>query len=227
MLSAEILMTQGLRAMSTEVPMGLRSSENIYTTRKTTVAISKRALAVAVLLIVAVAAYWYWSPYVAMNSIRKAAQQGDAENFNRRVDFPKLRESLKGQFKAQMAAAMGDVSKSRSDAERAGGALGAMLGMTMADRMIDAMVSPEMAMKALSEGKLQHPSSRAKSRPQADQKDIKWRVERYGVDRVIAYGGQAGVDSKASDPSVGFVFDREGFATWKLSEIRLPSSPKP
>ena len=190
--------------------------------------ISKRSItSAAVVIAAAIAAYWYWSPYIAMNSIREAAKQGDAENFNRRVDYPKLRESLKGQFKAQMAGIIGEPDKGSNDARRAGGALGAMLGMAMADRMIDAMVSPEMVMKAMSEGKFQNPSQRERGDPNVIGKDVKWNVERYGVDRVIAYGGEAGKGAVPMDRKVGFVLDRAGFATWKLSEVRLPAPLKP
>lgn len=50
---------------------------------------------------------------------------------------------------------------------------------------------------------------------------MRWTVERKGVDRVIAFG--ANDDQEPTAKQVGFVFDRSGFATWKLSEIRLPA----
>jgi hypothetical protein len=64
----------------------------------------KAAVVVAAL---AVPAYWYWSPYHALHSMKAAAQARDADDFNQYVDYPKLRESLKGQFSAMMAESLG------------------------------------------------------------------------------------------------------------------------
>jgi len=50
-----------------------------------------------------VGAYWYWSPFLAMHQLRTAAREGDTDSFNDRVNYPRLRESLKGQFSAMMA----------------------------------------------------------------------------------------------------------------------------
>ncbi len=41
-----------------------------------------------------------------------------------------------------------------------------------------------------------------------------------GVDKYIAYGGKA--DAPVNE-RIGLVLERSGFATWKLTEVRLPS----
>lgn len=178
----------------------------------------RNAVVAAALAITAIGAYWYWSPYLAMSSIRSAAKAQDADAFNQHVDYPKLRESFKGQFAARMADVMGKSSSGDNDFTKAGAALGAALGMVLVDRMIDAMVRPEMVMKAMSEAKLQPPDAASKDPEPADSK-TRWSVERKGVDRVIAYGQEA----EGKTRGVGFVFDRSGFASWKLTEIRLPA----
>jgi 23S rRNA A2030 N6-methylase RlmJ len=56
----------------------------------------------------ATAGYWYYySPMLAMQTMRDAAQARHAESFNRHVDYPKLRESLKGQMAARVAEQLG------------------------------------------------------------------------------------------------------------------------
>jgi len=177
------------------------------------------------LLIAATGAYWYWSPYLAMNSMQSATEKQDTDAFNQYVDYPKLRESLKGQFSAMMTRELGTRPASGSDMENAGAALGTMLGLAFADRFIDAMVRPEVVMQAMAEGKLQNPARRVQTDTGApasqDRDDIKWSVERKGVDRVVARGTQGHV---SLEETPGFVFDRSGFASWKLTEIRLPAS---
>lgn len=183
---------------------------------------AKLTKAAIVAVAVAVPAYWYWSPYVAMHSMKAAAKAKDADAFNAYVDYPKLRESLKGQFSAMMADTMQQAGRGGSDMEKAGASLGAMLGMALADRFIDAMVRPEFVMKAMSEAKLEAPGASKPAEGASDKpRDVRWTVERKGTDRVIAYGADDVQEPTAKQ--VGFVFDRSGFAAWKLSEIRLPA----
>lgn len=184
---------------------------------------TRTVAAFVALSVAAVAGYWYWSPFLALNSMKSAAQKRDADEFNQYVDYPKLRESLKGQFNARLADVMGK-SSGGTGMEQAGAALGAMLGLAMVDRMIDAMVRPEMVMRAMSEAKLQNPASTAHgsaSDAQDKTRDLTWTIERKGSDRVIAYGNRQAQDP--GEPRAGFVFDRTGFASWKLTEIRLPA----
>ena len=178
--------------------------------------LSSRALAlIVVLAAAAIAAYWYWSPHMALRSMRSAAVAGDVDELSQFVDYPKLRESMKGQFKARMAKTIGEAGEKSGFA-----ALGAMIGMAMVDQMIDAMVRPEMLAASISKGRLQDPANAAASAPAASA-PVAWRLDRKTADRVVAVP----LDRKGPQPQhreVGFVFDREGFATWKLTEIRLP-----
>ena len=153
--------------------------------------------------------------------MRAAAEARDADAFNRYVDYGKLRESLKGQFSALMVRS---VSKSTSgnNAESAGAALGMALGLAFADKMIEALVRPEMVMSAMNEARLKQPGMGTDNTKA--KRNVRWTIERKGVDRVIAYGNDAANESAPQSERVGFVFDREGFARWKLTEIRLPDA---
>ena len=53
----------------------------------------------------------YWSPILALRSLQTAAQDGDAEAFNEHVDYPRLRDSVKGQFSATLAQKLGTEDK--------------------------------------------------------------------------------------------------------------------
>ncbi|WP_067278242.1 DUF2939 domain-containing protein [Mitsuaria sp. 7] len=193
---------------------------------------SKVALVAAVL---ALAAYWYWSPWLAIHQMRNAAKAGDATAFNERVDYPLLRESLKGQLSGAIGARTNDRSESGSDIAKAGAALGSLFATAMVDRLVDAFVRPESVMRIMQEGKLMpRRDSRSKAPNEApsdeggetdgsatpSKREPIWTTERQGVDTFILYARRAG---QAEDRRTGLVFQRRGFASWVLTEIRLPA----
>ncbi len=179
---------------------------------------SKLKIAIGALLALAlsVGAHWYYSPYIAMNSMVNAAKAKDADKFNDYVDYPSLRESFKGQFSAKLADVMGSQPSNRFSA------LGTMLGMTMINQMVDALVRPELVMKMMEEGKAQQPNKSANGKQPSDESDTKapkWEFERKGTDLVLATPIQKG----SNDSQPVFVFRRAGYANWKLTEVRLPA----
>lgn len=172
---------------------------------------------------ISLGAYWYLSPYAAMHSMRSAAEARDADAFNQYVDYARLRESLKGQFAAALA---GEAGKAAGSSQSGGAALGAMLGMAFMDKMIDAMVRPEVVMGLMNNAKLNGQQQAAGGPKDSSTSDVKWTFERKGMSRLIAYGAKEDETTSAASSApekVGFVFEREGFASWRLTEVRLPS----
>jgi hypothetical protein len=101
---------------------------------------SLRAFAIAIVVIVVVAAlgYGYASPYIALDSLKRAADARDAETVNEYVDFPALRESLKQQVTGLLAR--------RLDAQHNGNplaAIGAMIGVALIGPLVDAYATPD------------------------------------------------------------------------------------
>lgn len=183
------------------------------------------AVVAAVAFAVAGVAYWYWSPLIALHELQTAAQARDSDAFNRHVDYAKLRDSLKSQLGAKVADAMGDGSAGGN----AGAALGTMLGMAIADRMIEVLVRPEVVMMAMSDGVLSEAAGHAAGAVGAGagagagepkRPAVQWTLDHEGVDRVVAYASIPG--KGAAGGATGFVFDRDGFAGWKLTGVRLP-----
>ncbi|WP_067065439.1 DUF2939 domain-containing protein [Roseateles chitosanitabidus] len=188
----------------------------------------------AIAVVLGVAAYWYWSPFLAIHQLRAAAKAGDADAFSEHVDYPRLRDSLKGQLSAAIGGRMAE-RMPRSDVGKAGAALGALFASAMTDRLVDAIVRPEAVMRILQEGRLM-PRSAARggesddspppetpdasgSAPAPSRAPI-WSTERQGVDTFILYARQAG---QPEDRRTGLVLERRGFASWQLTEIRMPS----
>ncbi|MCW5640965.1 MAG: DUF2939 domain-containing protein [Rhodoferax sp.] len=102
-----------------------------------------------VLAVAAISGYWYGSPYIAVKQLQAAAKESDADAFNERVDYPKLRESLKGQFSAILAERLGASPRQGNEFAKVGAAIGTMLGLTMVNTMVDAMVRPETVMHSM------------------------------------------------------------------------------
>lgn len=177
-----------------------------------------KAIAAAVVLTATAAGgYWYYSPHLALKAMQDAAQQKDADAFNQHVDYPKLRESIKGQMATVMTEQIGKSAGSGAES------FGAMLGMAMVNQFVDALVRPEMVMKTMQSGEFAPKTPGGSSTVPANEKRS-WTFERKGTDKLIAYPR----DPKASDQpaSVGIVFERYGFADWKLTEIRFPAESK-
>lgn len=194
---------------------------------------SKVIKVAAVIAVLAIASYWYWSPFLAVQQMRSAAEKQDADAFNERVDYPKLRESLKGQF----SALLGDQMAKTQDSGNPFAALGAMLGGAMVNQFVDAMVRPEAVMRAMQNGKMglkPKPSDStpsAESTPSAAKQESsaskpKWTYDRKGVDKLIAYATDPEKPLAPNAEKLGVVFERNGFANWKLTEVRLPTMNK-
>lgn len=170
-------------------------------------------MATVALVAAGVGGYWHYSPYLSMHAMRQAAQRQDADAFNEKVDYPRLRESLKGQMSAMMTEKMAGSGGNGFEA------LGAMLGMALLNPMIDAFVRPEVVMKAMQKGEFDPAGKGAAATESDSKKPVQWDFERPSLHKIIAYPKEQG---HSEGSRVGFVFERSGFADWKLTEIRLP-----
>ncbi|MEC5163354.1 MULTISPECIES: DUF2939 domain-containing protein [unclassified Janthinobacterium] len=184
----------------------------------------------ALATIVAVAAYWYWSPLLAVRQLQSAVRSRDAVAFSEHVDYPKVRQSIKGQFSALF----------QNEMERSGGVdralgangadFGARLGALMVDRFVDAVVQPESMMLAMRSGQFA-PSNRQRSAgasaPAATPKEkFIWKYERRGLNNVVVHAADPDAADAAGRGILGLVFQRSGFADWKLTEVRMSSANK-
>jgi hypothetical protein len=174
------------------------------------------------------APYWHMSPVLAIRSMRAASVAADADMFNNYVDYPKLRESLKGRLIANMAKLM-EPKGGTSEGANGFAALGAVLGLAMINSVVDAMVRPEVVMQAMKDGKLGKgkvfeappPGPEAPATKASEPGPLpEWVTERKGMDKYVVHLREAG---KPED-LVSLVFERSGIATWKLTELR-PNFP--
>lgn len=186
-------------------------------------AIVKASVAAAA---VALAGYWYWSPLLTLHQMRAAAEARDADAFNDHVDYPRLRESLKGQFSSMMTKQLASRPEPDNDFAKAGAALGSVLGLAMVDRFVDALVRPEMVMRAMQEGRFQIKDNAASSdearviAADTDVNSLKRALKLYKLDNGQYPTNEQGLKALVERPTTGPVSPN-----WRALIERLPNDP--
>lgn len=180
-----------------------------------------RSLATFPIVLGLLAAYWYVAPYLALMAMKSAAEKQDAEAFNARVDYPRLRENLR----IELLAALGGGAKNSNAASDPMQGMGEDLAKAMVMPLIDELVRPEVVMRAMTEGKLQRQrKGTANNAPQEKHQNgmdsIDWRTERSGMNRFVVWvRGKADAENR----QVGMIFEQSGFSNWKLTGIQFPA----
>ncbi len=198
---------------------------------------STRGLKVAVVAtLVVLAGLWFAAPYWTVHQMREAARDGDADRFNTYVDYPTLRENMTAQLTGSMGGNADPAGDSGSESSNAAFAIGRMLGKALATGAVQALVRPEVIMRAMQYGQWM-PKKRADSTgdapgsgtpsptqegdsPSSPEDKLEWWTERSGLDKVTFYA------HRRDDPptrKLGLVLERRGWASWQLTDIRIPS----
>lgn len=168
---------------------------------------SKRIVVIVSLLLLAVAAFWYWSPFLALRELQAAAKSMDGPAFNEHVDYPRLRESVKASLmgKAEAPAANDPAAM-----------VGKAFGEALVGSLIDGLVQPDMVMRMMAQGKFK---TAGEGKPDPDDSKKDWFAEREGMSTFIAFVGREG---ETREQRLGLVMERSGFATWRLVGLRMP-----
>ena len=167
-------------------------------------------IAIMSVIIVGLVGIYFGSPYLAARNLKNAAIEADPDELETSVDFPSVRESLKSQLNVAMMTEMQNDPEMK-DNPFAG--LGAMLVPAMVDRMIDAYVTPD-GLAAMVRGQKPNEKAVPVAREEIDFDASYVNLDRF---RVTMRNTQLNEDG----PSL--VFERQGFASWKLKKIELPS----
>jgi len=175
---------------------------------------NKKVLGVIFGLIILILGYLYASPYIAINSIKNAAQAGDSEKVSKYIDYPSVRQSFKDQMNAYM---FKEVASKEADGWEA---LGAMMASTMVDKMIDAMITPE-GMTLMLQGKdLKSTSSNGSNDHQVSEAKEKTKPE-Y-ISRYTSMNDfEVVVKDQDKDKEVKVMMVRDGLS-WKINKIVVP-----
>lgn len=152
------------------------------------------------------AAWFYFTPFMAVNKLQAAAERGDAEALNEMVDFPALRVSIKSEIQNTVA---DGISKDAG----VFAAIGSAVTGVIVEPVVNAAVTPQ-GIGLLMKG----------NRPGDDdaESDEKWR-ERVKIDRgweaadkfVVQYRNR-----ETGHEQIALVMRREGLR-WRLSGVRF------
>ena len=185
---------------------------------------SKNVVIAAVIAVLAgIAVLLYASPYIALNSIKPAMAAQDANEQAQYVDFPVLRENLKGRLMSSLA---NKLPKSDDSSNPLGG-IGEAIGGMVVGAAVDNLVSPAGVMMMMQTGKFGPkvprstpapaqgdgaPADRANERAnESDPRGFSLNYQGFSKVRVF----------RKSDPGSAFIFRRDGLMGWKLINVDM------
>jgi hypothetical protein len=153
------------------------------------------------------------SPYWELHRMRAAVERRDADAISEHVDFPSLRENIKGQLMAMMGKEMAKEDANKNPFA----AFGQGIAIALMNPVIDAAVSPAGVTAMIENGKI----------------DLSMREEPVSgpapatngkVSYSVSYRSWNKVAVSGSGPDAGsFISKRFGLWRWKLAGIELPA----
>ena len=178
-------------------------------------ALRRASLAAASALALGVAALGGWyaaSPRLTLGAMQQAALGGDAQGFSRHVDYPALRQSLKGELQSQL--------DEEARATQAGTlkAVGIAMARAFIDPLVESAVSPEtvgLVLSAAGDGGT--PFGQPALESLAVLAGPKLDIRRDGVDAFH-------VTAAGNPRSPELTFRRDGLS-WRLSAVDLDPAP--
>lgn len=180
--------------------------------KKKTLIIGVVAGAVAVFAIA-----WTAAPVLAAQALIRAAKAGDERKIERLVDFPSLRDSLKAELNAELAARM------RRDprlADSGLGGLGMMLAPMILSGAVDTLVTPQVVAQMVTTAKAPDPTRRPE--PESPRKEARGA----GIHQSWGYRGLNAfavtlTDRDRPDDRLALILERRGLFDWKLAAVDL------
>ncbi|MDO8329389.1 MAG: DUF2939 domain-containing protein [Fluviicoccus sp.] len=175
-----------------------------------------KKILIPALLFAAVGGGWiYQTPYRAIERMETAIHDRNTEQLNRRIDYPKVRSSLKASLGAGLSTSLlGRQSDSGMQA------FANMFAAAMLNPMIDALVTPE-GLELLLQADIPDPKSSAKPDAASPDKTIAINKHYDGINRFVMTVSRQTVPTV----TVNFIFERESLTDWILREITIPDSP--
>lgn len=169
-------------------------------------------------LVVLFLIYLYASPYIALHSIKKAAEQGDADRLSGYIDFPSVKQSIKDQIKAALVEEL--VSNKEQDGFEA---LGTMLATAMIDPLIDGLVTPDGVALMVQGEKLDFDlnNDMPEDKPKANNEEVNYKARYLSFNRFKVQI----TDADDSEQSLDVIMRRD-WLSWKVTTINFNMDSK-
>jgi hypothetical protein len=153
----------------------------------------------------------YASPYWTLHRMKTAIVEKDADRFSSYIDFPALRDSVKGQLMVMMNKRMSGPDMANNPFA----GIGQMMGAALINPLVDAAVSPAGVIAMFESGKaqpLQGPAGTTESSTHADT--VHYAVDYESWSKVAI--------SKPGEDAGRFILKRTGLWSWQLTSLELP-----
>lgn len=171
-------------------------------------------LAAAAIAVFAIA--WAAAPVFAAQALIRAAKAGDADRIEQLVDFPALRESLKDELTAELAAHM---RRDPRMADSTLGGLGMMLAPMLLSGAIDATVTPEVVAQMVTTAEAPDPTVRDEPEP-GDASDGDDIHQAWGYRDLNAFAVTL-TDRDHPDQRLALILERRGLFEWQLAAVDI------
>lgn len=170
--------------------------------------------------VVLFAVVWAAAPVLAAQALIRAAKAGDEKKIERLVDFPSLRQSLKDELNAELAAQM---RRDPRMAESGLGGLGLILAPMLVSGAVDAVVTPEVVARMVTTAEAPDPTVRDAPEPgdAADEDDIH---QAWGYRDLNAFAVTL-TDRDRPDQRLALILERRGLFEWKLAAVDIQNQP--
>ena len=165
--------------------------------------------AIGLLAVLVIGVWFYFTPHLALHGMKAAADARDAVKLADYVNFPALKESLKGTFNAKLASMVASDPKKDPSTALAGAFIGMMIGP-----MVDALVTPEGLATMMQGEKPKLGGAPSGSSQPALGQEVSHGYETF--DRFVVT-----VKNTTSADPVQLVLTRDGMFSWKLSAVRI------
>ena len=158
---------------------------------------------------IALGVLFYFSPLLALNSLRDAAIKGNKEKLSSLIDFPAVRENVK----AQALSAINKGMEKEKDNPFA--ALGVMVSGAVADNIVNTFITPEGIAKSLKD-KSDRDVKAISENPKASISRPRLRWINSNIAYVDFY------DKNSPKDKTTFEFKRLGLFSWQRKGIQFP-----
>ena len=173
-------------------------------------------IGVAAGAVVLFAGVWAAAPVLAAQALIRAAKAGDEKTIEQLVDFPSLRQSLKDELNAELAAEM---RRDPRMSESGLGGLGLILAPMLVSGAVDAVVTPEVVARMVTTAEAPDPTVRDAPEPgdAADEDDIH---QAWGYRDLNAFAVTL-TDRDRPEQRLALILERRGLFDWKLAAVDI------
>lgn len=175
---------------------------------------NKKLIGALIAIVVVICGYLYASPYLVLNSIKKAAQAGDSDTVSKYIDYPSVRQSFKDQMNVVMMKEMGKHENNGF------AALGAMLASSMVEKMVDAIVTPE-GMTMMLKGKDLKESQQSSGPTEESEANQEEHKPDYNAGYTSMNDFEVVIKDQEKAKEVKVHMVRDGLS-WKINKIAVP-----